>query len=273
MAYYDRITSPGALPAPIELTGPSDAAVVDPGGATMSCGASENATAYDVLWGPNTRNLRVVYTSSLPPTVYTGPLPPGGTFYWTIQARDTFGSTYRPTPRSLISPPGLPGDFNHDGQLDGADCGIIQSAFRTSWGQAGFVLAADFDGDSAITCADYHTWLEQYRTIRQDPLLPDPCGVENGPDGDTDGQGDACDNCPTSPNAGQEDGDKDGVGDACDNCPARFNPSQADSDADGLSDACDNCPNLANSNQADVDGDGVGDLCDNCPQIANPLQA
>jgi hypothetical protein len=41
-----------------------------------------------------------------------------------------------------------------------------------------------------------------------------------------DGPGNACDNCPTTANTGQEDADGDGVGTACDNCPNIPNPTQ-----------------------------------------------
>ena len=62
-----------------------------------------------------------------------------------------------------------------------------------------------------------------------------------------------------------EDGDSDGVGDTCDNCPGVANLDQADSEEDGVGDVCDNCPNAPNSNQADTyppQGNGIGDACD-----------
>lgn len=94
-----------------------------------------------------------------------------------------------------------------------------------------------------------------------------------GPDTDTDGFRDDCDNCPDIANPMQEDADDDGVGDVCDNCPDDANAEQFDADTDGVGDVCDNCPNDANSDQADGDSDGVGDVCDNCPMDANPDQS
>jgi len=59
------------------------------------------------------------------------------------------------------------------------------------------------------------------------------------------------------------DGDGDGAGDACDNCASDFNPGQQDTEADGVGDACDNCPlETPNPDQMDTDGDGIGDACD-----------
>jgi hypothetical protein len=55
---------------------------------------------------------------------------------------------------------------------------------------------------------------------------------------DADGVTDDVDNCPATPNAGQQDRDRDGVGDLCDNCVMKSNADQADSDQDGAGDAC-----------------------------------
>ena len=51
------------------------------------------------------------------------------------------------------------------------------------------------------------------------------------------------------------DGDDDGAGDVCDNCPALANSDQADGDADLVGDVCDNCVAVSNTDQADVDGE------------------
>lgn len=93
-----------------------------------------------------------------------------------------------------------------------------------------------------------------------------------GNDRDGDGISDTSDNCPDTPNPGQEDTDSDGIGDACDNCRTTANANQLDTDGDGVGDACDNCQTTSNADQLDADGDGVGDVCDNCPQTANPTQ-
>lgn len=106
------------------------------------------------------------------------------------------------------------------------------------------------------------------------PPTPTPTPTPT-PDSDGDGVPDTTDNCPTTPNPGQENNDGDALGDVCD----------PDDDNDGVLDGSDNCPLTPNSNQANNDGDAQGDVCDpdddndgvpdsvdNCPVTANPSQ-
>ena len=64
---------------------------------------------------------------------------------------------------------------------------------------------------------------------------------------------------------GNPDVDGDGVPNALDNCPNTPNPGQENEDGDALGDACDPCP--VDANNADADGDGVGDACDPNPTL------
>ncbi len=101
------------------------------------------------------------------------------------------------------------------------------------------------------------------------------------------------DNCPNAANGTQADGDADGVGNACDNCPTTppgatvdatgCSQAQVDADSDGICNpgtppgaigctGSDNCPNTPNGaaqasnplvgNQTDLDNDGLGNACD-----------
>jgi hypothetical protein len=105
-------------------------------------------------------------------------------------------------------------------------------------------------------------------------------------DTDSDGIGDACDECTdsdadllgdpgfaanTCPDDNcpyvfnpydQSDDDGDGSGNVCDVCPG-FDDN-VDSDSDGWADGCDNCPDEYNPGQEDIDENGVGDICEGC---------
>lgn len=50
-------------------------------------------------------------------------------------------------------------DFNGDGVTNEADVAILQSTLGKSAGDAGYVAAADLDGDGAVTAQDYSIML------------------------------------------------------------------------------------------------------------------
>lgn len=127
------------------------------------------------------------------------------------------------------------------------------------------------NGNSCTPRAEFPPRRECDDYVAPGPNQAATCGPVLAPDRDQDLLGDACDNCPSVSNPGQEDADGDGAGDVCDNCPQRND--QTNDDQDSLGNACDNCPNRTNQDQADGDSDGAGDACDVCPAIADPTQA
>jgi len=64
------------------------------------------------------------------------------------------------------------------------------------------------------------------------------------------------------------DSDGDGVVDTDDNCPTTPNPGQDNEDHDAFGDACDPCPPIADDHPPDTDHEGVADACDPHPTTA-----
>ncbi len=154
-------------------------------------------------------------------------------------------------------------DFYNDSTLYiGTDVGVfVTKNLGTTWETFGtgmpIVLVDDLDYHiPSMTLVAGTFGRSMYKTVT-------PCDDET--DSDSDGRGDACDNCPQAFNPDQEDVDYDGIGDACDEC--------TDTDGDGYGDpgyaanTCqeDNCGLTPNPDQSDVDSDGIGDICDYRP--------
>lgn len=195
-------------------------------------------------------------------------------------------------------PPGLPGDRDADGCLDGEDARPDDSAGdldgdgdpddcdpcfgEDNHDADGDGLCDDLDADSPPQDTDGDGCIDavdplpnQISTDLDGDGVASDCDLCAGDDalGDSDGDGlcgdvdgdDDQDGCLDAddpfPELAAGDLDGDGVGDDCDLC---FGPDSADHDGDGLCDSLD-----ADAPPADLDGDGCPDVDDLAPSIAS----
>ncbi len=131
----------------------------------------------------------------------------------------------------------------------------------TMWLRA--VCSASYtDKDGEIRSVELTNWLTNVSSAIQNKIKmqkqkeKELMEKEDGDGDDRDGDGvlDADDNCPGTPNPGQEDSDGNGTGDACEN--------GGDYDGDGIPDNEDNCPTTYNPGQEDSNDNQGGDACD-----------
>jgi len=110
MDFFSQSQYPGRLPEPVTLLKSHDPSLPadDPNGVILTCKESQNAVGYQLLSGSDPYSIaryHVVADSNSPPAVRITKLPSSDA-WWTVKARDAYGSTIHADPIRV----GLPVD-------------------------------------------------------------------------------------------------------------------------------------------------------------------
>jgi parallel beta-helix repeat protein len=106
---------PGRLPEPVTLSGPNDGAFVDANGAVLSCEVSRNSVGYQVLLGPDSYSMDFAISDTAGPPADTITTFPFEQTWWTVKARDQYGTTIFADPILINAEDVAPPIDNPDG--------------------------------------------------------------------------------------------------------------------------------------------------------------
>ncbi|MCJ7778467.1 MAG: right-handed parallel beta-helix repeat-containing protein, partial [Sedimentisphaerales bacterium] len=103
MEFFDEPNFPAKLPEPVTLVGPVD--VDDANGSVLTCRESANAVGYQLLFGSDpyrVMDYQIISDTNAPPADVVTTLPFDQT-WWTIKARDRYGSTIYADPMLITA--------------------------------------------------------------------------------------------------------------------------------------------------------------------------
>jgi hypothetical protein len=166
MGFFDQSAYPGRLPEPVTLLDLHDPSFPedDPNGVILTCKESQNAVGYQLLSGSDPYDVAhytIVADSNSPPAVSVAKLPSSDA-WWTVKARDAYGSTIHADPVRVGLPVGVIAYWkldevegnsaadsaaHHDGILHG------NALWQPSGGKKTGALA--FDGIDAQVSTDF----------------------------------------------------------------------------------------------------------------------
>ncbi|MDX2114520.1 MAG: M12 family metallo-peptidase [Planctomycetota bacterium] len=163
------VTAPPPPPGAFVLLSPANNAVNVSDGPTLSWGASVGASSYTVVvdnepsFTPPVAFQTVTGGTSV--GLAAGTLLDGMTYYWTVTANNSGGSTFgTPNPSQFVTapPPFCAGDADGDGDRDFGDIGAVLASFGAVYvpGSAGY---GDANNDGFVDFADISAVLANWQ--------------------------------------------------------------------------------------------------------------